>query len=137
MTRHAFSSENQPEKRKGRGPSPRTLILEAMKRAGKTEEGFYDLLFERALDSEDKFALPELLKRLAPIPKATMPMVEFEFDKESTPVQQASQVIDAIAAGHIPADIGKMFVDSLTNMLKISEVTDLEERIKALENDQA
>ena len=46
-----FGKGKQPSKR--RGKSERTKILEAMSRAGKTEEGFYDELVARAENPDD------------------------------------------------------------------------------------
>ena len=125
-----FSKDNQP---KGRGKSERTKILEAMKRAGKTEDGFYDLLMEKAFNPEDNFTFKELLNRISPIPKAVNPIVEFDFPKKAKPHVQAAFVLDAIANGVIPSDIGNMFVQSIKAMIDIEEYTDLKDRIEKLE----
>ena len=108
-------------------------MLEAMKRYGKTEDGFYDLLMERAFNPEDNFTFKELLIRLSPIPKATAPMVKFEFPKDAKPHIQAAHVLAAIAEGEIPSDIGNVFVQSIKAMIDIEEYTDLKERIIKLE----
>ena len=126
-----FGKDNQPNK--GRGKSERTKILEAMERAGKTENGFYDLLMEKAFNPEDNFTFKELLNRMSPIPKAVSPIVQFDFDETGTPHEQAKQIIKAMADGKVPSDIGKMFVDSIQAMLKIQEVTDIDERLRAIE----
>lgn len=131
-----FTSDNQPKDRKGRGKSERTKILEAMKRTGHTEEGFYDLLVERAHNPEDSFSYGELLKRLSPIQKAVMPHYPFELDSTLDHHEQASQVVKAVSNGELPADVGSMIIGSITNMLKIKEVTDFEHRLKALEDNQ-
>ena len=117
----------------GRGKSERNKILDAMKRAGKTEEGFYDLLVTKAMDPKDTFTFKELLLRLSPIPKAVAPLVEFDFPKEAKPHVQASFVLDAVSTGLIPSDIGNMFVQSIKAMIDIEEYTDLKERIEKLE----
>jgi len=132
-----FTSSNQPApEKKKRGKSERTKILEAMERTGKTESGFYDLLVERAHNPDDNFSYGELLKRLSPIQKAVMPHYDFELDKNLDHHKQAQQVIDAISKGDIPADVGTMIIGSITNMLKIKEVTDFENRLKAIEDAQ-
>ncbi len=130
----SFNSGNQPKERKGRGKSERTKILDSFGRCSKTEEEFYDLLTTKAFNPEDNFSFKELLSRLSPISKSTFPCVTFEFNKKSLPHEQASQVLDAIAQGIIPSDIGNSFVSSIQSMLKIKEVTDLEERLKAMED---
>ena len=129
----SFSSEYQPKERKKRGKGERTKILEAMKRAGKTEEGFYDLLVERAWDPEDNFTFKECMNRLSPAPKAVAPLVDFEFPKDAKPHVQACHVLAAIADGVIPSDIGSMFVQSIKTMIDIEEYTDLKGRIEEIE----
>lgn len=116
-----------------RGKSERTKILEAMKRAGETEDGFYDLLVTRALDPKDKFTFRELLVRLSPIPKQTSPLVEFELDELAKPHEQAGQILKAISSGAIPADTGNTFIQSIKAMIDIEEYTDLKGRIEKLE----
>ena len=129
-TKTSFSKSNQP---KGRGKSERTKILDAMKRAGQTEEGFFDLLMEKAFNPEDNFTFKELLNRMSPMPKAVNPIVEFDFPKEAKPHVQAAFVLDAVASGVIPSDIGNMFVQSIKDMIDIEEFTSLKARIEALE----
>ena len=131
----SFDKGTQPKERKGRGKSERTKILEAMKRFGKTEEGFYELLMEKAFNPEDNFTFKELLNRMSPMPKAVNPIVEFDFPKEAKPHVQAAFVLDAVASGVIPSDIGNMFVQSIKAMIDIEEFTSLKARIEALEKD--
>lgn len=127
-----FSKDTQPGK--GRGKSVRTKILESFARLSRTEDEFFDLLTTKAFDPEDTFTFKELLGRMAPIPKSVSPTVQFEFDENATPHKQAKQIIKAMADGKIPSDIGKMFVDSIQSMLKIQEVTDIDERLRLMES---
>ena len=126
-----FSKGIQPAR--GRGKSERTKILDAMKRFGKTEEGFYELLMQKAFDPDDKFTFKELLLRLSPIPKSVSPLVEFDFPKDAKPHIQAAFVLSAIAEGKIPSDTGNVFIQSIKAMIDIEEYTDLKERIDKLE----
>ena len=126
-----FSKKAQPTR--GRGKSERTKILEAMKRAGSTEDDFYDSLLERSLDKEDNFGFKEMLNRMSPIPKAVAPLYEFDFDEKGTPYNQAIQVLAAMSKGKIPSDIGALFITGIQSMLKIKEVTDIDDRLKAME----
>lgn len=132
-TKTSFSKDKQPARRKPRGKSERTKILDAMRRVGKTETGFYDELITRAFNPEDNFTFKEVLSRLSPIPKATAPLVEFTFPKDAKPHTQAAFVLDAVATGRIPSDIGNMFVQSIKAMIDIEEYTDLKDRIEKLE----
>ena len=127
-----FDKDKQPAK--GRGKSERTKILDAMKAAEFTEEGFYQLLVTKAHDPEDNFAFKELLSRLSPVPKAVNPLYEFPFDVDGSPHKQALQIIDAIADGKLPSDVGNIIITSISSMLNIQEKTDFEERLKAIED---
>lgn len=129
----SFTSDNQPPNRPGRGKSERNKILEAMERAGKTEEGFYDLLIKKAMDNDDSFTLKELMTRLSPIPKSVSPLVNFEFPKDASPHKQAVCVLSAVSEGIIPSDIGNMFIQSIKSLIDIEEYTDLKDRIDAIE----
>ena len=131
----SFTSENQPESRNSRGKSPKTKILEALKRLAKTEDEFWDLLVMRALDPEDNIALKEVLARLSPAKKATMPKIEFEFDANATPSIQASQILAAASDGIIPPDIAQIFISSIASMMKIEEVTEIANRLTAIEKE--
>jgi hypothetical protein len=130
-----FSAENQPSKeRRGRGKSERNKILEAFKRAGKTEDGFYDLLVMKAHDPEDNFTFKEVLNRISPLNKAVAPTIEFDFPENAKPHEQASAVLKGVADGLIPPDIGSQFVGSISAMMKIQEVSEFDERLKAMES---
>lgn len=128
----SFGKDNQPNNT--RGKSVRTKILESFDRMSKTEDEFFDLLTAKAFDPEDSFSFKELLSRMAPIPKAVNPLYQFDFDKDGTTHQQALQVVAAMAGGKIPSDIGATFINGLQSMLKIQEVTDIEERLQAIES---
>ena len=127
-----FSKKKQPVR--GRGKSERTKILEAMKRSGDTENGFYDLLVTKAKDPKDNFTFKELLTRLSPVPKAVSPMYSFKFDEKGSHHKQSLQIISAISKGEVPADVGNTIITSISSMLNIQEKTDFEERLKAIED---
>lgn len=127
----SFSSTNQPKNRKGK--TERTKILEALKRAAKTEDEFYDLLVDKAFNKDDINGFSEMLKRISPVPKQVAPEVEFEFPQNAKPHEQASAVMHAISSGQIPADIGATFIHAIKNSVEIEESTELKDRISALE----
>jgi hypothetical protein len=127
-----FSKDYQP---KGRGKSERNKILDAMKRIGQTEDGFYDLLVERASNPEDTFTYKELLSRMSPIPKAVAPCVNFEFNDKGSLSEQSAQVLSAIAKGELAPDLGGAIINSISSMVKIKEVTDIEERLQKMEKE--
>ena len=126
-----FSKDTQPKR--GRGRSERTKILEAMERAGQTENGFYDLLMAKAFNPEDNFTFKELLNRLSPIPKAVSPLYNFDLPKDSKPHEKADYILMAIANGEIPGDVGNICIQAIKAMIDIEEHTALKERIEKLE----
>ncbi len=128
-----FSKENQPKERKARGKAERTKLLEAFKREGKTEEGFYQIMVEMAFNGEDNFARAEVFKRLYPIAKPTMPPCEFEFNPNGTPAEKANDIMNAVSNGEIPADIGLSLMSAMASMLKIEEVTEIKDRLAKIE----
>lgn len=134
MAKHKFTSENQPGKRKGRGKSERTKFLEALARAEKSEEDFYDLLIVKALDDDNPIAMSEILKRVSPIPKQTAPAINFELDPKASISEKAEQIMIAVSQGEVPPDIGTQLVTAMSAVMNIKEKTDFEERLKALEN---
>lgn len=126
-----FGKDKQPSKR--RGKSERTKILESFQRLGKTEEGFYDYLVERAYNPDDSFSFKELLTRISPIPKAVAPTVTFDFDEKADLHEQSAQILKAISDGDLPPDLGQGIINGIASMLKIKEVTDIDERLKEME----
>lgn len=126
-----FSKTNQPVNRKGK--LERTKVLEALARKGETEEGFYDLLVEKAFAPKDSFAFGEILKRLYPLPKQVAPVIHFELNEAAKPHEQALQIMNSISNGEIPPDIGNSLITSIKNTIEIEEYTDLKERIEKLE----
>lgn len=128
-----FDEDNQPKERKPRGKSERTKILEAMKRESKTEDGFYDLMVRKAHESEDNFSFGEMLKRLSPIPKQTMPYIQIDYPEKGTLIERAAAIELAIVTGKIPPDVGLSFLSGLGVVAKTEEVTELAARIKKLE----
>lgn len=125
-----FTKDYQP---KGRGRSERTKILSALKRKGINEDGFYDHLLARALDPDDTFALREILGRFSPLKKAVMPSIEFEFNKEGTPVDQVGQLLDAVSSGDIPPDVATMLIGAIKGAIEIEVNTELKDRIEQIE----
>ena len=129
-TKTTFNGANKPAPR---GKSVRTKILDAMKANESSEEDFYEKLVARALNPGDSFALREVLSRIAPIKKAVMPNVEFDFDVNTSPAKQVAQLLDSASKGEIPPDIANTFIQSVKAAVDIEEATDLKERIESLE----
>ena len=139
MAKHEFSSDNQPATRKPRGRDKRTLILEALERAGVNEEGFYDRLVLEALTPQgedgktNQVAFQELWKRFHPVPKPVAPTIQFEYPITGTLVERARAIETGIAEGIIPPDIGVSMITALGHVARTEEVTEIRERLERLE----
>jgi len=64
--------------------------------------------------------------------KATAPTINFTIDEKGKPTEQAAQILAAIAAGIIQPDIGAMLISSISNVLKIEEVTTIKEEMEEI-----
>jgi hypothetical protein len=131
-----FGKNNQPPNEHKRLPKFRTRMIDALKARGVDEQGFVALLVSKALDGEGNNGvyISELLKRYAPITKATLEPVDIaNFPQEGTPLQKAEAVYNAMAAGEIPPDVGQIFIDSISKLLAIEEITELKARLDKLE----
>jgi len=143
-----FTEDRQPEKRRGR--STKNKILDAIKSESvkdliglhgeptreQAENAFFSHIAKRAFNIDDKDS-GQMLKVLADkgwsSVKPTMERVEFEFDSTTTPDKQAAQVLDAASKGLISPDVANMFIDSISKMLKIDEITVIKNRLEAIE----
>lgn len=146
-----FSKDNQPDERKPRGKGKKSLMLEAIRDVCKDEQEFLKQMVTIGIGGLTKISAPDadeeefeyknpnptlltlVLNRIEPPLKAIAPMVEFEFDPNLNPHEKADQILTAIADGKLAPDIGQMIITSITSMLKIQEVTDIEERLKKME----
>lgn len=130
-----------PESRKNmphRGKGKRTLLLDAIKSVtGDDEEAFYRKIVERAInpgDSASPALMKEILSRMYPASKPTMPLVRFEFPANGTPVEKVAALEMAIANEEIPSDVAKTMIEIMKMGLEIQQVTEFEDRIKAIED---
>lgn len=135
----SFDSDNQPKKRNPRGKGKKSLMLDAIRTVCGSEDEFLQQVVGIGIGNPDKEIAPNptlltlVLNRVEPPLKSTSPMIKFKFTKDSSPHEQAIEVIDAMAKGEIAPDIGLMIISSITSMLKIKEVTDIDERLKLME----
>lgn len=75
-----------------------------------------------------------ILDRIVPPTRPTLPLTPFYLD-DTNPQALARSVMQAIAAGTLSADQGKVILDGLASMMKVIEITELEQRIAQLERD--
>jgi len=75
-----------------------------------------------------------VLERLAPSTRPAHAPVEIPGLAEAkTLTEKASAILDAIAAGAVPPDVGERLLAALANYAKALETDELEQRIRALE----
>ncbi len=127
-----FSSDNQPANRKS-GPNIKAKIVAALGRAEMSEDDFMDILIEKAVTEGGVF-LQEVLKRYSPLPKQTHePIVIDDWPVTGTAKEKSDTVVNYMADGKIPADLGAIFIESISKSLGIEEVTELARRLEAIE----
>lgn len=142
-----FTKDKQPANRTPRGRGAKVVFLEMLREESQleltegstvvdAEKAFMKHVWERASNDGDPSSgacLTLLANKCWPNIKAANDVVDFEFDETLKPLEQASQVLAAIASGDIPPDIGNSVISSIASMIKINEVTELSERIEKLE----
>ncbi|MFM7009222.1 MAG: hypothetical protein ACKO0Z_07840 [Betaproteobacteria bacterium] len=128
-----FSSTRQPTKRRGKGA--RALIIEALKRAGKSETAALDRLVEIAFDDESP-AMQSMLVRiceiLAPVGKPSFQNIEFDLNTKLSPVEQVRQVLKAVSDGEIPADIGATVVAIIKDGMVVQDISEIAKDLEEL-----
>jgi hypothetical protein len=90
------------------------------------------VLVGKALEG-DTNAASLVLSKVMPSIKAQAERVSFEFDATAPISEQVSQVLDAIAAGALAPDVGRLIIESIKALSDIRATEDLEARIQALE----
>jgi len=146
-TKTSFDKDKQPAKRAPRGKSKKNVVLEALKSKGvlglranssneKAEAAFFGEIVNTALNMEDNnrgMCLKLLADKGWASVKPSSERIFFDFDKDAEPHIQAAQVMDGMALGDIPPDIGNTFIQSIKAMIDIAEYTELRKRIDMLE----
>ena len=131
----------------GRGKSLKTLVLEVLREKShlslkktatkeEAEKAFLHHVADTAFKADDPnkgLCLGLLANKCWPNLKPSSESVQFEFNKDLKPHEQAAQVLDAVSKGFIPPDIGNTFIQSIKAMIDIEEYTDLKARIEILE----
>jgi hypothetical protein len=82
----------------------------------------------------DVSALRLLLDKICPNVKPEMVAVPIAVNMAGTASEQCQSILIAIAAGNIAADTGSQLIRAIADTVKVSEVTDLFERLEKLEN---
>lgn len=138
MAKHQFTKDNQPDPaKKKRGKDHRTLMLDALKRNSISEDEFWDRVIKTAMSEDENLnqraMIQEVMIRLSPIPKSVAPTYEFDWDNAASPADKIDRLVEAVSNGDIPADIANMLASTIKSGMDVREVTELAERMAALE----
>lgn len=90
------------------------------------------MLVARALEG-DTNAASIVLSKVLPSVKAQAEKVQFSFSADAPISEQVAQVLDAIAAGAVAPDVGRLIIDSIKSLSDIRATEELSARIEALE----
>lgn len=94
------------------------------------------VLVGKALEG-DTNAANIVLSKMIPSLKAQSEKVTFDFDASATISEQVSAVLDGIARGQVPPDVGRLIIESVKALGDVRAVEILEARIAALEEKQS
>jgi hypothetical protein len=90
------------------------------------------VLIGKALEGDTNAASVVLAKCLPSI-KAQAEKVNFDFDATAPISDQVAQVLDAIAAGAVAPDVGRLIIESVKALADVRATEELEARIAVLE----
>ncbi|WP_323809928.1 hypothetical protein [Sphingobium baderi] len=94
--------------------------------------GIVAVLVGKALEG-DTNAASIVLSKVLPSVKAQAEKVSFEFDATLPISEQVAQVLDAVAAGAVAPDVGRLIIDSIKSLADVRATEELAARIEALE----
>lgn len=98
-------------------------------------DGIVDAMVAQALDG-DTGAASLILSRVLPALRNQAEKVQFPFDAAAPVARQIEQVLEAMAAGMVAPDVGRLIVDSIGTLSNARAVEELEARIITLEAKQ-
>jgi hypothetical protein len=117
----------------GRPPGLPDKRLLATRQMLEEMRAIVSVLIGKALEGDTNAASIVLAKTLPSI-KAQAEKVNFDFDATAPISEQVAQVLDAIAAGAVAPDVGRLIIDSIKSLSDIRATEELSARIEALED---
>jgi len=90
------------------------------------------VLVGKALEG-DTNAASIVLAKILPSVKAQAEKVNFSFSADAPISDQVAQVLDAVAAGAVAPDVGRLIIDSIKSLADVRATEELAARIEALE----
>ena len=95
-------------------------------------EGVANVIIQEAL-AGDVSAAALILARVAPALKSQAQTVNFSFDANASLTEQVRQVLQGIADGNVPPDVGRHVIEAIGALSAVKQVEELEARLSALE----
>ena len=117
---------------RGRPPGVPDKRLLATKAMLDEMRNIVAVLVGKALEG-DTNAASIVLSKVMPSLKAQSEKVNFHFDSSAPISEQVAQVLDAIAAGAVAPDVGRLIIESVKALADVRAVEELEQRIITLE----
>jgi hypothetical protein len=117
---------------KGRPPGLPDKRLLATEQMLQEMRGIVSVLVGKALVG-DTNAASIVLAKVLPSVKAQMEKTPFAFDSTAPISDQVAQVLDAVSAGAIAPDVGRLIIDSIARLGDVRATEELPARIEALE----
>ena len=117
---------------KGRPPGIPDKRLLATQQMLDEMRNIVAVLIGKALEG-DTGAAAVVLSKTLPTLKAQAEKVSFDFDAVLPISEQVAQVLDAIAAGAVAPDVGRLIIESIKALADVRATEELEARIAALE----
>lgn len=116
-----------------RGATSTLVIREALEQVFTDgEKGLLAAICESA-KAGDLSACALLINRLYPQLKPIQPMSIFSLEG-TTPADQAQSILQAVADGLLPADVGVQLIAAVGKCLEIREISELAIRLEQLES---
>lgn len=132
---NAFGPGNQPTPGNTRGKSSKTKILNALKKKMNwSEDDLYEHIVSEAFVNNNKDMIEIVIKTAVPIPKTTLQLVNFQYDRNAAYHEKCEVILEAVAAGQIAPDVGQELIYTIKHIASIHEVTELEKRLNDLED---
>jgi len=99
-------------------------------------EAIVHKIIDLALHEDDMGAAKLILERTAATVKPVSTAVQLPANMPKDLFEKGERILELVASGEITSDIGKELLTSITMLLKVKEVTELDSRLAELEKSQ-
>ena len=117
---------------RGRPPGITDKKAKLAQRMLADADGIVGVMVDKALEG-DTGAASLVLSRVLPALRGQSEKVQFDFDAGASISEQVAQVLDAVAAGAVAPDVGKVIIESVKALADVRALEELEQRIVMLE----